>query len=70
MLQNDIRQGDHNNSFIPETDALQDDVTPSGTLSLSNYMQQSRKNFISYSVFLASYWDRLPQHLTQALGKK
>jgi len=86
MLQNDIRLGSHNNSFItPETDVLGDEATSStsptsprmprlragsGVLSSSDYMQQSRKNFVSYSVFLSSYWDRLPQTLTRVLGKK
>jgi len=86
MLQNDIRQGNRNESFIiPETHVLQDEATSptsptsprmsrlragSRILSSSDYMQQSRKNFVSYSVFLASHWDRLPQTLTRVLGKK
>ena len=86
MLQNDIRRGSHNNSFItPETDVPGDEAMSSasptsprmprlragsGILSSSDYMQQSRKNFVSYSVFLSSYWDRLPQTLTRVLGKK
>ena len=86
MLQNDIRRGNHNESFIPpETHVLQDEAASptsptsprmsrlragSGILSSSDYMQQSRKNFVSYNVFLASYWDRLPQTLTRVLGKK
>jgi len=39
-------------------------------MSSSDYMQQSRRNFVSYGVFLASYWDHLPQTLTRALGEK
>ena len=86
MLQNDIRQGNYSNGFImPETHVLGDEATSptsptsprmsrlragSGTLSSSDYMQQSRKNFVSYSAFLASYWDRFPQTLTRVLGKK
>jgi len=42
----------------------------SGVISSSDYMQQSRRNFVSYGMFLASYWDHLPQTLTRALGKK
>ena len=38
--------------------------------SSSDYMQQSRRNFISYQVFLSSYWDHLPQTLTRLLGEK
>ena len=42
----------------------------SDVLSSSDYMQQSRRNFVSYQVFLASYWDHLPQTLTRLLGEK
>jgi hypothetical protein len=42
----------------------------SDVLSSSDYMQQSRRNFVSYLVFLASYWDHLPQTLTRLLGEK
>ena len=86
MLQNDIRQGSHNDGFIiPESHVLEDEATSptsptsprmsrlragSGILSSSDYMQQSRRNFVSYNVFLASYWDRLPQTLTRVLGEK
>ena len=38
--------------------------------SSSDYMQQSRSKFVSYQVFLASYWDHLPQTLTRLLGEK
>jgi hypothetical protein len=86
MLQNDIGRGNNNDSFvIPNARVTGDEATSptsptlprtsrlragSGILSSSDYMQQSRKNFVSYSVFLASYWDRLPQSLTRVLGKK
>jgi len=86
MLENDIRPGNRDNKFIiPETHIHGDDATSptsptsprmsrlragSGTLSSSDYMQQSRKNFVSYGVFLASYWDHLPQTLTRAIGEE
>ena len=86
MLQNDIERVKRNDgSIIPKKHALGDEaMSPtsptsprksrlragSGVFSSSNYMQQSRRSFVSYSVFLASYWDRLPQTLTQGLGEK
>ena len=85
MLQKDSARGNYNDDFIiPETHVLGDEETSltsptsprkprlragSGVLSSSDHMQQSRKSFISYSVFLASYWDRLPG-LTRSFGKK
>lgn len=42
----------------------------SRTASSSDYMQQSRTNFVSYGVFLVSYWDHLPQVTTRGLGEK
>ena len=38
--------------------------------SSSDYMQQFRRNFVSYGVFLTSYWDHLPQTFTRVLGEK
>lgn len=38
--------------------------------SLSDYMQQPRENFVSYGVFLSSYWDHLPQATIRRLGEK
>jgi len=86
MLQNDIIQGNHNDNFtLPEVHALEDEATSPatptlppmsrlragfGSMSSSDYMQLSRRNFVSYGVFLTSYWDRLPQNLTRALGEK
>jgi hypothetical protein len=86
MLQNDIRQDNDNDGFIiPKTHALGDAVVSptspssrwksrlragSGVTSSSDYMQQLRRNFVSYGVFLASYWDHLPQTLTRTLGEK
>ena len=86
MLQNDIVQGNHNDGFIlPKTHALEDEATSpttptsprmsrlragSGSVSSSDYMQQSRRNFVSYGVFLTSYWDHLPQTLIRGLGEK
>ena len=86
MLQNDIMQGNHNDSFIiPKTHVIEDEATSpttptsprmsrphagSGIMSSSDYIQQSRRNFVSYGVFLTSYWDHLPQTLTRSLGEK
>jgi len=86
MIQNDIVQGNHDDSFIlPKIHVLGDEATSpmiptspqisglcagSGSISSSDYMQQSRRNFVSYGVFLTSYWDHLPQTLIRALGKK
>ena len=86
MLQNDIRRDNDNDGFIiPKTHVFDDEVasptspmTPwksrlragSGSTSSSDYMQQFRKNFVSYGEFLTSYWDHLPQTFTRALGKK
>ena len=86
MLQNDIRRGNHNDGFIiPKTHLLGDEVTSptsptsprnsrlragSGSTSSSDYMQQFRRNFVSYGEFLASYWDHLPQTLNRVLGEK
>ena len=38
--------------------------------SSSDYMQQSRENFVSYKVFVSSYWSHLPQVFTRRLGEK
>ena len=35
-----------------------------------NYKQQPHRKFVSYHVFLTSYWCHLPQTLTQLLGEK
>ena len=86
MLQNDIRQCNNNDGFIiPKTHVLGDEETcstsptsprksrlraGSGSVSSSDYMQQSRRGFVSYGEFLAAYWDHLPQTLTRALGEK
>lgn len=37
--------------------------------SSSDYMQQSRKNFVSYKAFLSSYWGYFPQSATRKLGE-
>jgi len=86
MLQNDIgRDNSDNGLIIPNTHVLGDEATspPSPTLpwksrlraesavtSSSDYMQQSRTNFVSYGEFLASYWDHLPQTFTRVLGEE
>ena len=85
MLQNDIKRGNQNDGFvIPGTyvpgDEAKSPTSPtsprksrlragSRTTSSSDYMQQIRRNFVSYGEFLASYWDHLPQTLTRALGE-
>ena len=40
------------------------------TMLQNDYMQQPRRNFVSYGVFLTSYWDYLPRALTQTLGEE
>jgi len=86
MLQNDIGQDDRSGGFIiPGTHAFEDEATSptsptsprksrlragSESISSSDYMQQSRKGFVSYNTFLASYWDHLPQTFTRVLGEK
>lgn len=83
MIQGDIRQSDRDDgSIIPKTYALDDEVTSSTSptsssrsrlragsaiASSSDYMQQFRRNFVSYGTFLTSYWDHLPQTLTRLL---
>ena len=86
MLQNDIRRGNDNDGFIiPKTPVYDDEAASptsptsprqfrlragSGSVSSSDYMQQSRKNFVSYGEFLTSYWDHLPQTFTRLLGEE
>ena len=86
MLQGDIRQCNNNDGFIvPKAHVLGDEATSptsltlprksrlhagSGSVSSSDYMQQSRRGFVSYGEFLAGYWDHLPQTLTRAPGEK
>jgi hypothetical protein len=86
MLQNDVRGDNDNDGFIfPKIHVLGDEATSSaspashwksrmhpgsGITSSSDPMQQHRRNFVSYGVFLASYWDHLPQTFTRALGEK
>jgi len=82
MLQNDIEQANHGDGLIiPKTYTLRNEaaspttpISPQksrfGILSSSNYTQQPHGNFVSYSIFLTSYWDHFPQTLTQGLGEK
>ena len=86
MIQNDIARSNHNDGFIiPKTYILGDEVASptsptsprksrlragSGSVSSSDYMQQFRRDFVSYDEFLASYWDHLPQTFTRTLGEK
>jgi len=86
MLQNDIGRANNDDGLIiPKTHALGDEATSptnpttpwksrlraeSAIGSSSDYMQQSRTNFVSYGEFLASYWDHLPQTFTRVLGEK
>lgn len=85
MLQNDIGEGNVNDGFVvPKTPAAEDVMnSPESPLSpvksrfragsrsvlSSDYMRQSRQNFVSYDEFLASYWAHLPQTYTRVLGK-
>ena len=60
VLQNDIGQGN-------------DDLRPragSRSMPSSDHLKQSRRNFVSYGEFLASYWGRLPKASTRVLGEK
>lgn len=86
MLQNDISQGNDNDGFvIPKMHAIDDEATsPTSPVSpwksrqrgesvgtsSCDYMQKSRRNFVSYGEFLTSYWDHLPQTLTRLLGEQ
>ena len=86
MLQNDLVRGNRNGGLIiPQTDILGDEATSptsptsprmsrlragSSSISSSDYMQQSRRDFVSYREFLVLYWDHFPQTLTKALGEK
>jgi len=86
MLQNDIERVKRNDgSIIPKRHVLGDEATSPTTPTSSqksrlragseiwssfDHMQQSRRNFVSYNVFLTSYWDHLPQTLTRVLGEK
>ena len=81
-----LDRGNHDDGLIvPNLHILGDEVTfpTSPTLpwksrlraesvigSSSDYMQQFRRNFVSYGLFLTSYWDHLPQAFTRALGEK
>jgi len=86
MLQNNIGRGNDNDGFIvPKTHVPEDEATSptsptspwksrlragSRSTSSSDYMQQSRRNFVSYGEFLTSYWDHLPQTFTRVLGEE
>ena len=86
MLQNDVRERNDNDGFvIPKTHVLGEEATSptsptspwksrlragSGSTSSSDYMQQFRRNFVSYGEFLTSYWDHLPQTFTRILGEE
>ena len=73
MLENDFGFSNHSDEWTPMNPTAPGKTRQrlgSGIKSSSDYMQQSRNNFVSYGVFLSSYWDRFPQALTRALGKK
>ena len=85
MLQNDIERGNRNVGFIPEMDVFRDEATSptsptsprksrlragSEVTSSPNHRQQFHRNLVSYSVFLAFYWDHLPQTFTRVLGER
>jgi hypothetical protein len=78
MLENNIGFGDSSNfrrrGLAPSTSPASSWKTirlgGSRVASSSDYMQQSRTNFVSYGVFLASYWDHLPQTITRELGEE
>jgi len=85
MLQNDIgRENDNDGFVIPKTYVGDEGTSPTNptlpqksrpragvrNTSSSSYGRPSRKNFISYAQFLASYWDHFPEPLTRALGEE
>lgn len=73
MLENDFGLSNHGDELTPMSPVVPGKTRQrlgSGITSSSDYMQQSRNNFVSYGAFLSSYWDHLPQTLTRALGKK
>ena len=76
MLQNDIKRGNHNHGFmVPGTRAPRDEAAfPTSPTSARRPRLHagsgSTSKFVSYSEFLASYWDRLPQTVTRVLGEK
>ena len=86
MIQNDLEPDSRDDGLIvPHGHAVADELMSptSSTLlresrlrtgfentSSSDYMQQFRRNSVSYGVFLASYWDHLPQKITRVSGEK
>jgi len=71
MLQNDIEQTHTlGNEVMSLTAPISPQKSTFGILSSSNYMQQPHGRFVSYSVFLASYWGHFEQTLTRGLGVK
>lgn len=47
------------------------DVNPAGAVldvTSNDYMQQRRRSFVSYGVFLEAYWAHFPQQWTKGLG--
>ena len=71
MLQNDIEQTHAlRNRVMSLTAPISPQKLTFGILSLSNYIQQPHGRFVSYSVFLASYWGHFKQTLTRGLGEK
>ncbi|KAF9647525.1 hypothetical protein BDM02DRAFT_3187952 [Thelephora ganbajun] len=83
MLENDIKGGNDNYCFVvPKTPVIEDmTVSPrsptsptksrfrerSRSILSSDYIQQFRRNFVSYGEFRASYWAHLPQTFTRVL---
>lgn len=86
MLQKDVGRGDRDDGLIiPKMHVPGDDMTSPtsptspwksglntgpGSTSSSDYMQKTRRDFVSYGEFLASYWGRFSQDLTRGLGKQ
>jgi len=71
MLQNDIEQ---THALRNKVTSLTAPISPQksrfGILSSSNYVQQSHGSFVSYDVFLASYWGHFQQSFTRGLGER
>lgn len=73
MLENDTGLVHEDKPTISATPAPSSKFRPlagSGIATSSDPMQQHHRNFVSYGIFLSSYWDHLPQALTRELGEK
>ena len=72
MLENDtgLIHGDKLTTTTTPAPSKSRSLAGSVIATSSDPMQQHYRSFVSYGVFLSSYWDHLPQALTQELGEK